>query len=42
MRFGATGRNTLLDIEVGADPAARDVAKMILGLPPQALAEFAT
>ena len=42
MRFGTTGRNTLLEIEVGADAEARDVAKMILGLPAQALAEFAT
>ena len=41
MRFGAAGRNALLEIEVGADPAARDVAKLILGLAPQALAEFA-
>lgn len=41
MRFGATGRNALLEIEVGADAEARDIAKMILGLPAQALAEFA-
>ena len=41
MRFGTAGRNALLEIEVGADPAARDVAKLILGLPTQALAEFA-
>jgi len=41
MRFGTTGRNTLLEIEVGPDAAARDVARMILGLPAQALAEFA-
>jgi hypothetical protein len=41
MRFGTTGRNALLDAEVGADAEARDTARMILGLPPQALAEFA-
>lgn len=41
MRFGAAGRNALLETEVGADPDARDVAKLILGLPAQALAEFA-
>ena len=42
MRFGAAGRNALLETEVGADPEARNVAKLILGLPAQALAEFAT
>ena len=42
MRFGAPGRNALLETEVGADPDARNVAKLILGLPAQALAEFAT
>ena len=41
MRFGAAGRNALLESEVGADPDARNVAKLILGLPAQALAEFA-
>lgn len=41
MRFGATGRNALLEIEVGGDADARNVAKMILGLPAQALAEYA-
>ena len=41
MRFGAAGRNALLEVEVGADPEARNVAKLILGLPSQALAEFA-
>jgi len=41
MRFGAAGRNALLETEVGADPDSRDVAKLILGLPAQALAEFA-
>jgi hypothetical protein len=41
MRFAAKGRNTLLEAEVGADPDARAVAKLVLGLPAQALAEFA-
>ena len=40
-RIGTAGRNALLEIEVGADAQARDVAKLILGLPAQALAEFA-
>jgi HEAT repeat protein len=41
MRFGATGRNVLLEAEVGAHPGARDMAYFILGLSPQALAEYA-
>jgi HEAT repeat protein len=41
MRFGPQGRNMLLEAEVGADPGARDIAKLVLGLPAQALAEFA-
>jgi HEAT repeat protein len=41
MRLAGPGRNALLDAEVGADANARDMAKLILGLPPQALAEFA-
>jgi HEAT repeat protein len=41
MRFAAAGRNALLEAEVGADTDARDVAKLVLGLPAQALAEFA-
>jgi HEAT repeat protein len=41
MRFGAPGRNVLLEAEVGGDADARDMAKLILGLPAQALAEFA-
>jgi hypothetical protein len=41
MRFGTAGRNALLEAEVGADGEARDTARMILGLPAQALAEFA-
>lgn len=42
MRFAAPGRNALLEAEVGGDPDARDMAKLVLGLPAQALAEFAT
>ena len=41
MRFAAVGRNALLEAEVGSDPYARATAKMVLGLPTQALAEFA-
>ena len=41
MRFAAPGRNALLEAEVGADPFARAMAQMVLGLPAQALAEFA-
>lgn len=41
MRLAAPGRKALLDAEVGADSDARDMAKLVLGLPPQALAEFA-
>ena len=41
MRFAAGGRNALLEAEVGADVNARAVAKLVLGLPAQALAEFA-
>jgi HEAT repeat protein len=40
MRYAGAGRNILLEAEVGADPFARAMAKMVLGLPPQALAEF--
>jgi len=40
-RFGAAGRNLLLEVEVGGDPEARDMAALILGLSPQALAEYA-
>jgi len=40
-RFGPSGRNALLDAEVGADQNARDMARLVLGLSPQALAEFA-
>jgi HEAT repeat protein len=41
MRFAAGGRNALLEAEVGADPYAGATARMVLGLPAQALAEFA-
>jgi hypothetical protein len=41
MRFAAAGRNALLEAEVGADPFASATARMVLGLPAQALAEFA-
>jgi HEAT repeat protein len=41
MRFAAQGRNVLLEEEVGPDPEARATAKLVLGLPAQALAEFA-
>src|SRR5919108_168204 len=40
-RFGSAGRNALLAAEVGADPGSRDMARLVLGLSPQALAEFA-
>lgn len=40
-RLGAAGRNALLEVELGPDPNARDVARLILGLSPQALAEYA-
>ena len=40
MRYSSGGRNALLEAEVGAEPFARAMAKMVLGLPPQALAEF--
>ncbi len=41
MRFGAPGRNALLEAEVGAHPEARAMAGLILGLSSQALAEYA-
>ena len=42
MRFAAPGRKALLEAEVGSDAFARATAQMVLGLPAQALAEFAT
>jgi HEAT repeat protein len=42
MRLGDAGRDALLKAEIGAQPDARFVARLILGLTPQALAEFAT
>jgi HEAT repeat protein len=41
MRFGPEGRNVMLAAEVGAEPGARNVARLVLGLSPQALMEFA-
>ena len=41
MRFGPAGRNALLETEVGAHTEAREMARLILGLSQQALAEFA-
>jgi len=40
-RFGAAGRNVLLAAEVGAYEPSRDMARLVLGLSPQALAEYA-
>lgn len=40
-RLGPPGRDALLHAEVGAHPDARYVSRLILGLSPQALAEFA-
>lgn len=40
-RLGAPGRDALLTAETGAHPDARYVARLILGLSSQALAEFA-
>jgi len=40
-RLAAAGRNALLEAEVGPDQASRDMAGLVLGLTPQALAEYA-
>ena len=40
-RFGAAGRNALLEAEVGASGDVRDMARLVLGLSSQALAEYA-
>jgi hypothetical protein len=40
-RFGGAGRNALLAAEVGAHDLSRDMARLVLGLTPQALAEYA-
>ena len=40
-RLGTAGRDALLKTEVGPLAAARDMARLTLGLSPQALAEFA-
>jgi hypothetical protein len=39
-RGGAAGRDALLAAETGADAFARDMARLVLGLPPAALAEY--
>lgn len=39
-RAGPEGRNALLAAEIGADVFARDMARMVLGLSPEALAEY--
>lgn len=40
MAAGADGRNALLAAEVGPDAFARDMARLVLGLPAAALAEY--
>lgn len=40
-RLGASGRDVLLAAEIGPQADARYVARLVLGLTPQALAEFA-
>src|SRR5213082_2552208 len=40
-RFAGPGRNALLETEIGAHAEARDMARFILGLSSQALAEYA-
>ena len=39
-RSGPVGRDALLAAEVGPDAFARDMARLVLGLPPAALAEY--
>lgn len=41
MRLGPSGRDALLAAEIGPDPDARYIARLILGLSSQALAEYA-
>jgi hypothetical protein len=41
MRLGPSGHDALRAAEIGPDPDARYVARLILGLSSQALAEFA-
>lgn len=41
-RFGGSGRDALLQEERGPDPGARTVTELVLGLSPEALAEYAT
>jgi HEAT repeat protein len=40
-RYGAAGRDALVHAETGPGPLARQMARLVLGLSPQALAEFA-
>jgi len=40
-RFGSIGRDALLQDEHGPDQGARDMARLVLGLSAQALAEYA-
>jgi HEAT repeat protein len=40
MGAGPPGRDALLAAEIGADAFARDMAQLVLGLPPAALAEY--
>ena len=39
-RAGVGGRHALLDAETGSDAFARDMARLVLGLPPPALEEY--
>ena len=39
-RSGPVGRDVLLAAEIGPDAFARDMARLVLGLPPAALAEY--
>jgi len=41
-RFGGAGRDALVQEERGPDAGARNVTELVLGLSPQALAEYAT
>ncbi len=40
-RFGAPGRKLLLEAETGGAPGPREMARLVLGLSTQALAEYA-
>ena len=41
-RFAGAGRDALVQEERGPDAGARNVTELVLGLSPQALAEYAT